>query len=228
MELATPHVAMAHDAREAPRIVRARQHIGGIGIVGHRVAVGEVHVGTLGKTSKQRIGRTGGRHVHLVPAHVRHLQAARLQARARTAHNTQAIDPEGTGPLGGVAVGDRALARRNALVAALKKQLKAQADAEQRSSGGNGVEHRVRLAALAHKGDRVVKRAHARDDQAVGVADLLRIVRRAGGGTGARKPARNARQVALVVVDHHDLRFAHATPPLSHRPKPPQRGQAPS
>ncbi len=80
MELAAPHVAMAHDAREAPRIVRARQHIGGIGVVGHRVAVGKVHVGTLGKTSKQRIGRAGGRHVHLVPAHVRHLQAARLQA----------------------------------------------------------------------------------------------------------------------------------------------------
>ena len=69
----------------------------------------------------------------------------------------------------------------------------------------------VRLAALAHKGDRVIERAHARDDQAVGVADLLRIVRRAGGGTGARKPAHDARQVALVVVDHHDLRFAHAT-----------------
>ena len=68
MELATPHVAMAHDAREAPRIVRARQYIGGIGVVGHRVAVGEIHVGTLGKTGKQRIGRTGGRHVHLVPA----------------------------------------------------------------------------------------------------------------------------------------------------------------
>ena len=34
MELAAPHVAVTHDAREAPRIVRARQHIGGIGIVG--------------------------------------------------------------------------------------------------------------------------------------------------------------------------------------------------
>ena len=112
---------MAHDAREAPRIVRARQHIGGIGIVGHRVAVGEVHVGTLGKTGKQRIDRTGGRHVHLVPAHVRHLQAARLQTRARTAHNTQAIDPRTASLLGGVAVGDRALVRRHALVAALKK-----------------------------------------------------------------------------------------------------------
>ena len=193
--------------------MRARQHIGGIGIVGHRVAVGEVHVGTLGKTGEQWIGRTGGRHVHLVPAHVRHLQAARLQARARAAHNAQAIDPGATDLLGGIVVRVRALVRRHALVATLKKELKAQADAEQRSSGGNGVEHRVRLAALAHKGDRVVERAHARDDQAVGVADLLRIVRRAGGSTGAHEPAHDARQVALVVVDHHDLRFAHATLP---------------
>ena len=191
--------------------MRARQHIGGIGIVGHRVAVGEVHVGTLGKTSKQRIGRAGGRHVHLVPAHVWHLQATRFQARTRAAHDAQAIDPGAADLLGGTVVRVRALVRRHALVAALKKQLKAQADAEQRSSGGNGVEHGRRLAALAHKGNRVVERAHARDDQAVGVADLLRIVRCAGGGTGARKPAHNARQVALVVVDHHDLRFAHAT-----------------
>ena len=213
MELATPHVAMAHDARKAPRVVRARQYIGGIGVVGHRVAVGEVHIGALGKTGKQRIGRTGGRHVHLVPPHVRHLQAARLQVRARTAHNAQAIDPGAAGLLGGIAVRDRALVRRHALVAALKKQLKAQADTEQRSSGGNGVEHRICLAALAHKGDRVVERAHARDDQAVGVTDLLRVVRRTGNGTGTRKPAHDARQVALVVVDHHDLRFAHATLP---------------
>ena len=35
MELATPHVATAHDARETPRVVRARQHIGAIGVVGH-------------------------------------------------------------------------------------------------------------------------------------------------------------------------------------------------
>ena len=193
MELAAPHVAMTHNAREAPRIVRARQHIGGIGIVGHRIAVGEIHVGTLGKTGKQRIGRTGGRHVHLVPAHVRHLQAARLQARARAAHNAQAIDPGAAGLLGGIVVRVRTLVRRHALVAALKKKLKAQADAEQRSSGGNGVEHRVRLAALAHKGNRVIERAHARDDQAVGVTDLLRIVRRAGGGTGACEPAHNTR-----------------------------------
>ena len=34
MELAAPHVAVAHDAREAPRVVRACQNIGGIGIVG--------------------------------------------------------------------------------------------------------------------------------------------------------------------------------------------------
>ena len=121
MELAAPHVAMAHDARETPRVVRTSQHIGAIGVVGHRVAVGEVHVGTLGKTSKQRIGRAGGRHVHLVPAHVRHLQAARLQARARAAHNTQAIDPGTASLLGGVAIGNRALVRRHALVAALKK-----------------------------------------------------------------------------------------------------------
>ena len=211
MELAAPHVAVAHDARETPRIVRARQHIGGIGIVGHRIAVGEIHVDTLGKTGEQRVGRTGGRHVHLVPAHVRHLQAARLQARARTAHNAQAIDPGAADLLGGIVVRVRTLVRRHTLVAALKKQLKAQADAEQRSSGGDGIEHRVRLAALAHKGDRVTERAHTRDDQAVGVADLLRVVRRAGDGTGARKPAHDARQVALVVVDHHDLRFAHAT-----------------
>ena len=58
---------------------------------------------------------------------------------------------------------------------------------------GDSVKHRVRLAALAHKGDRVIERAHARDDQAVGAADLLRIVRCAGGGTGARKPAHNTR-----------------------------------
>ena len=51
MELAAPHVAVAHDAREAPRVVRARQNIGGIDIVGHRIAVGEVHVGALGKNS---------------------------------------------------------------------------------------------------------------------------------------------------------------------------------
>ena len=121
MELAAPHVAMAHDAREAPRIVRARQHIGGIGIVGHRVAVGEVHVGALGKTGEQRIGRTRGRHVHLIPSHVRHLQTARLQARARTVHNAQAIDPRAVGMVGGVAVGDRALVRRHTLVAALKE-----------------------------------------------------------------------------------------------------------
>ena len=81
----------------------------------------EVHVGALGKTGKQRIGRTGGRHVHLVPAHVRHLQATRLQVRARAAHNTQAIDPGTVSPLGGVAVGDHALVRRHALVATLKK-----------------------------------------------------------------------------------------------------------
>ena len=31
MELAAPHVAVAHDAREAPRVVRASQNIGGIG-----------------------------------------------------------------------------------------------------------------------------------------------------------------------------------------------------
>ena len=213
MELATPHVAMAHDAREAPRIVRARQDVGGIGVACHRVAVGEVHVGALGKTGKQRIGRTGGRHVHLVPPHVRHLQAARLQARTRAAHDAQAIDPGAAGLLRGTLVRVRTLVRRYALVATLKKQLKAQTDAEQRSSGGNGVEHRVRLAALAHKGNRVVERTHTRDDQAVGVADLLRIVRRAGGSTGAREPAHDARQVALVVVDHHDLRFAHATLP---------------
>ncbi len=121
MELTTPHVAVTHDAREAPRIVRARQHIGGIGVVGHRVAVGEIHVGTLGKTGKQRIGRTGGRHVYLVPAHVRHLQATRFQARARATHNTQAIDPGTASLLGGVAIGNRALVRRHALVATLKK-----------------------------------------------------------------------------------------------------------
>ena len=176
--------------------------------------MGEIHVGTLGKTGKQWIGRTGGRHVHLVPAHVRLLKATRFQARARAAHKTQAIDPGATGLLGGVAIGDHTLVRRHALVAALKKQLKTQADAEQRSSGGDGIEHRVRLAALAHKGDRVIERAHARNDQAVGVADLLRVVRRAGDGAGARKPAHDARQVALVVVDHHDLRFAHATLPF--------------
>ena len=34
MELATPHAAVAHDAREAPRVVRARQNISGIGVVG--------------------------------------------------------------------------------------------------------------------------------------------------------------------------------------------------
>ena len=62
------------------------------------------------------------------------------------------------------AVGNRAFVRRHALVATLKKQLKAQADAEQRSFSGNGVEHRVRLAALAHKGNRVVERTHTRDD----------------------------------------------------------------
>ena len=152
--------------------------------------------------------------MHLVPAHVRHLQATRLQARARAAHNAQAIDPGAAGLIGGAAIRDHALVRRHALVAALKKELKTQADAEQRSSGGNGIEHGGLLAALAHKGDRVVERAHARDNQAVGVADLLRIVRRASGGTGARKPAHDARQVALVVVNHHDLRFAHATPPL--------------
>ena len=121
MELAAPHVAVAHDARETPRIVRARQHIGGIGIVGHRIAVGEIHVGTLGKTGKQWIGRTGGRHVHLVPAHVRHLKATRLQARARAAHNAQPIDPGTASLLGGVTAGNRALVRRHALVAALKK-----------------------------------------------------------------------------------------------------------
>ena len=121
MELAAPHVAVAHDAREAPRVVRARQNIGGIGIVGHRIAVGEVHIGALGKTGEQRVGRAGGRHVHLVPAHVRHLQAARLQARARAAHDAQTIDPGATGLLGGVAVGNRAFVRRHALVAALKK-----------------------------------------------------------------------------------------------------------
>ena len=214
MELAAPHVAVAHDAREAPCIVRARQHIGGIDVVGHRVAVSEIHVGALGKTGKQRIGRTGGRHAHLVPAHVRDLQTARLQVRARATHDAQAIDPGTTGLLGGIVVRVRVLVRRHALVAALKKQLKAQADAEQRSSGGNGIEHGHLLAALTHKGNRVIERTHARDDQAVGVADLLRIVRRAGGSTGARKPAHDARQVALVVVDHHDLRFAHATPPL--------------
>ena len=76
---------------------------------------------TIGKTGKQRIGRTGGRHVHLVPAHVRHLQSTRLQARARTAHNAQAIDPGTASLLGSAAVDNHALVRRHALVAALKK-----------------------------------------------------------------------------------------------------------
>ena len=121
MELAAPHIAVAHDARETPCIVRARQHIGGIDVAGHRVAVGEVHIGALGKTGEQRIGRAGRRHVHLIPAHVRDLQSARLQARARAAHNTQAIDPGTVSLFGSVSVRDRALVRRHALVAALKK-----------------------------------------------------------------------------------------------------------
>ena len=125
MELAAPHVAVAHDAREAPCIVRARQHIGGIDVVGHRVAVGEVHIGALGKTGEQRIGCAGRRHVHLIPAHVRDLQTARLQVRARATHDAQAIDPGTAGLFGGIVVRVHvrvhALVRRHALVATLKK-----------------------------------------------------------------------------------------------------------
>ena len=83
--------------------------------------MGEVHIGALGKTGKQRIGRTGGRHVHLVPAHVRDLQTTRLQVRARATHDAQAIDPGTTGLHGGIVVRVRTLIRRHALVAALKK-----------------------------------------------------------------------------------------------------------
>ena len=39
MELAAPHIAVAHDARETPCIVRARQHIGGIDVAGRRDGV---------------------------------------------------------------------------------------------------------------------------------------------------------------------------------------------
>ena len=64
MELAAPHVAATHDARETPCIVRARQHIGGIDVVGHRDTPGRP---ALLATTKKFLDDLGLRSVTELP-----------------------------------------------------------------------------------------------------------------------------------------------------------------
>ena len=168
--------------------------------------------------------------MHLVPAHVRHLQAGRDEARAAARKHAEAAHParavrleRRTRPQAAAARVERARyrgIRGYALVSALEQQLQPQADAQKGRalSARDLLDDRGGLAAFRHMGDGVGKRPHAGQHDAVRVREGGGVVRDLDRGARAGKPAGDAREVALVVVDHDDLgRSRHGHPLPSAR-----------
>ena len=107
--------------------MRARGDHLGRDVVRQGEGVREVDVRALRDTIEERARAAAGREVELVPAHVGHLEARGLQARGGARHDTQARGP-------------RAVVR---LAPALKEELEAQADAQERHPPAQRGENRL-------------------------------------------------------------------------------------
>ena len=157
-------------------------------------AVHKVVEAAVGNSGPQRMGLAALlRLLHLVPAHLRHLEAAAVGLRP-------AFEIE----LAHIA-GNQPQARHIAFVAVVEQHLHAHADAEQRLVDG-GIEHgllQARFAQLAHA---VGHGALTGEDHAVGGMDHIGVCRDdhvpAGIGCGRAHRLRDRAQIAHAVIDH--------------------------
>ena len=125
-----------------------------------------------------------------IPAHVRHLELVRhVEADHLPAQNAQTLE---LAPF----------------VAHVEQQLQAQADAQKRLARGDRVADRPDQVAAAQFGDRVPKRAHARQHDLIGRGQLGRAGRDRRRMAHLLEALLDAAQVAHLVVDDGDLVMA--------------------
>ena len=147
------------------------------------IRVDEIEVRAVGDALEDRRAAVESQ---LVPAHVRHLVLARH------------VEPHD-------------LARQDAepfvlavFVALVEQHLQAEADAQERLAAGDRGADRLDQLALAKCGDRVAKRAHARQHDLVRVRQHGRVARDRGRVPDSLEPLLHAAKVAHFVVDDGD------------------------
>ena len=157
-------------------------------------AVHKVVEAAVGNACPQRMGLAAMLSlVHLVPAHLRHLEAAAiglcLARQIELAHIT----------------GDQPQARNITFVAVIQQHLHAHAHAKQRLVGG-GMQHGFLQAGLTQLAHAVGHGTLARQDHAMGSQHDFRIGRHdhvpAGIGCSRAHGLRDRTQIAHAVIDH--------------------------
>ena len=200
VELHAEHVvAILHRAGKPHRVLGAR---GARGRIGHDVAVGEVEVLAGSHVREQRRGErpVARSRNNLVPTHVGHLERASRGVDARHARHDarQHRKPAGA---------HRLLlftCLGSTLLAFLEKQVKPQADAEKRHPRLDAAADDVHLPELDHGGARIGERTDAGQHDGVRPGDARRVIAHDDVGARGGKPAFDAFEISLPVIDDAD------------------------